>query len=1042
MKCKKCKENIENNLKFCPRCGTKVKHTGRRIVALILILAILTGVTGFAGWKMGWLPFGKKNTNPAVEDLALLTGSFTDRKITNQESALAAIGDAADLLGIENVNAEFTDCKVDTVSGNTYYRFYQEYQGIPVYGRSVVIAADGNGDSLSLSGNYLNIYNIEIMPQLDKDAALKIIEQNYGMDMDIGDAELVIYSLESRSPILAWKVYVNSDVETGYCFLSAIDGNIVSYNSLVFSASEIGSGADIDNKNQKFNTKRVGTLYTMVDEDRNINVYCANNTTLIKKFALNDGVYSLSLKIQPENQSETELVPVSTVALNNNWNDAKAVTAMARVGKVYDFYYNTFKRLGFNDKNGLMHVVYNNYNDGDVTNAYSSGGETKQITLLSFGIDNSMANDVIAHEYTHSVEQSISTMIYSGESGAIMEAYSDIFGELFEDWQYNHEFNGTCDWIHNRYGAYKRSLSEPMSVEAKVCYYEYNGEVCPIKEKTGKHCENSSLTVNTGLLAACQVMLPAYPKYYQGDSWVDTADKENDNGGVHTNSTVISHAAYLMYTGIGGGNPNFEALTTEDLAHLFYKTLFTLPSDCTFSQFRTLVQNTAEMMYKQGRPGFNYKKVRCVSNAFFQVGIDPDVTPVSKKELSLDVYDINGQPYNNYTLYVRNYSGAEKKYAGKVVAAEGISFPRTGGYELTIEDNANTDNRTTFKVQAIDTIGATKLPVFTRCGSGNTTPFETYIEAANRTTATGSWTEDIHMTAKMVLKKGNSTTKTKATMEASVDIEGWNGTDTSSLYMSGSASMSVLNQEIAYTMTWQNGMAHYEYTKPTVTSADLEIDPSYFNFNSLTDDMIISSAMTGNHIIFSVKGDALTKVGNSAVSNLLSGVENLSYDDATVNVALNAQSGKIDMLTMTFRASMNYQGYDIEADYENHYVFSENDIQSEGDSIALLDGCWENMIQCYEDRPVNEYDAEPMAEVIPENLSYSGNEHGAALTDEQMQASDSFIGFDFVEAWTMDGNPDYPYPELVGNIHGDMPMVTLDPEMPTAMAALTIPMRF
>ncbi len=59
-----------------------------------------------------------------------------------------------------------------------------------------------------------------------------------------------------------------------------------------------------------------------------------------------------------------------------------------------------------------------------------------------------------------------------------------------------------------------------------------------------------------------------------------------------------------------------------------------------------------------------------------------------------------------------------------------------------------------------------------------------------------------------------------------------------------------------------------------------------------------------------------------------------------------------------------------------------------------------------------------------------------------MQASDSFIGFDFVEAWTMDGNPDYPYPELIGNIHGDMPMVTPDPEMPTAMAALTIPMRF
>lgn len=888
MKCRKCKATLKKKTKFCPVCGAKVKRVGRRVIAAILVLVIIAGGAGVAGWKLGLLPF--QNADISSEGFTLLTGSFTDRKITDQESALASIGDVADILEIEDVNAEFSECKVDTVSGNTYYRFYQKYKGIPVYGRSVIVAADGDGDSLSLSGNYLSIDNIEIIPQLDEDTALKSIEQNYGMDMDIGNAELVIYSLESRSPILAWKVYVNSDEETGCCFLSAIDGSIVSYNSLVFPASGIGSGVDIDNKKQSFSTKKEGTLYTMVDEDRNINVYNANYTTLIKDFTSNDGAYSLSLKIQSENQPETELFPVSNAALNNNWDDAKAVTAMARVGKVYDFYYDTFARLRFNDKNGLMHVVYNDYMDGDVINAYSSGGDTKQITLLSFGIENSMANDVIAHEYTHSVEQAISTMIYSGESGAIMEAYSDIFGELFEDWQDDYEFNGTCDWIHNRYGAYKRSLSKPMETK--------------------------------------------YPDYYQGDNWVDTADEENDHGGVHTNSTVISHAAYYMHNGISGNNPYFEALTTEDIAQLFYRTLYTLPSDCTFSQLRSLIQNTAEIMYQQGFPGFSYEKVRWVSNAFFQVGIEPAVTPVSKEELSLDVYDIHGQPYNNYTLYVRYYSGAEKKYAGETVAAEGISFPLTGRYELTIEDNANTDNRTTITVQAVDTIKYTKLPVYTQCGlskidgpiiappSGNTTPLDAYMEAANRTTATGSWTEDMDMTASMILEDGSSSVKTKATMEASVDVEGWNGTDTSSLYMSGSASMSVLNQEIAYTMTWKNGIAHYVYTKPTVTTDDLEIDPSYFNFNSLTDDMIVSSAINGNQISFIVRGDDLTQAGIAVVNDLLPGVGNLSYDDATVNVIVNEQSGKIDTLTMIFHASMTYQGYDAEADYVMVYCFS------------------------------------------------------------------------------------------------------------------------
>ena len=212
--------------------------------------------------------------------------------------------------------------------------------------------------------------------------------------------------------------------------------------------------------------------------------------------------------------------------------------------------------------------------------------------------------------------------------------------------------------------------------------------------------------------------------------------------------------------------------------------------------------------------------------------------------------------------------------------------------------------------------------------------FSTYLEAAGKTTATGSWTEEMNMTASMILKNGSSSTKTKATMEASVDIEGWNGTDTSALYMSGSASMSVLNQTIAYTMTWQNGTAHYEYTEPTGTSADLKIDPSYFNFNSLTDDMIISSAMNGNQITFSIQGDALTKAGISAVNSLLSGVENLSYEDATVNVTVNEQSGKIDTLTMTFRASMTYQGYDAEADYEIQYEFSEHEGAEKSEDVT------------------------------------------------------------------------------------------------------------
>ena len=41
------------------------------------------------------------------------------------------------------------------------------------------------------------------------------------------------------------------------------------------------------------------------------------------------------------------------------------------------------------------------------------------------------------------------------------------------------------------------------------------------------------------------------------------------------------------------------------------------------------------------------------------------------------------------------------------------------------------------------------------------------------------------------------------------------------------------------------------------------------------------------------------------------------------------------------------------------------------------------------------------------------NEEGTSLTGEQMQNAASFVGFDFNAVWTMDGDADYLYPELI-----------------------------
>lgn len=706
MKCIKCNTEIEKGAKVCPNCGAKVALNAKRVVATVLVLAVIISSVAFAGWKVGW--FSSLNTDSDIsnEGFILLGNSFTDRQITDKKSALAAIGDVADLLGIEDVNTEFTDCKVDTLSGNTYYRFYQEYDGIPVYGRSIVIAVDENGASLSLSGNYLDVSGIGTSPAIDESAAIDYAKQYYEEGTQISNKGLVIYSLNEISKELAWQIEAdNIDIQET-CFISAKTGEVLKTiskryfenvednardihvydaqnSTLKYECVIVDSNGKVYSSTEKGWVDERGNAVKMVGENFNWNIYDGNETIIGT-----DGEYALKLTTL---SILTELKPADSTS-------GKAMDALLKATVAYDFYEKELMRYSFDGTYGAIDIVINDFMNtgggnlyliGDTENAYSGGWKEVPITVLSFGIDNSLSIDTVGHEYTHSVERSISNMEYQGESGALMEAYSDIFGEIIEDWSNGGVLDGSCDWVHNPSGSFPRNIITPEA--------------------------NSKMDGTS------------YPTNYKGKNWVSTEDisQANDYGGVHTNNTVISHAAYLMYNGISGNNPNFKALTTEDIAQLFYRTLYTLPSDCTFSQFRALVQNTAETMYQQGYPGFSYDKVRCVSNAFFQVGIDSATTPVSKEDLVLDVYDATGQLYNNYTLYVRHSSGAEKKYTEKDVQ-EGIGFPAAGRYELYIEDNANTLNHTSIYVNVIAQGGVTRFPVYTECGlSAIDTPIST-----------------------------------------------------------------------------------------------------------------------------------------------------------------------------------------------------------------------------------------------------------------------------------------------------------------------------
>ena len=103
-------------------------------------------------------------------------------------------------------------------------------------------------------------------------------------------------------------------------------------------------------------------------------------------------------------------------------------------GDAYEAYQNFFGRDSWNNAGGVLasSVHYsqnycNAYWDGSQM-VYGDGDSSQGCAPLARSVD------VTAHELTHGVTQSESNLNYSGESGGMNEAMSDIFGAFVEAW--------------------------------------------------------------------------------------------------------------------------------------------------------------------------------------------------------------------------------------------------------------------------------------------------------------------------------------------------------------------------------------------------------------------------------------------------------------------------------------------------------------------------------------------------------------------------------------------------------------------------------
>ncbi|MEO6413594.1 MAG: protealysin inhibitor emfourin [Pedococcus sp.] len=188
-----------------------------------------------------------------------------------------------------------------------------------------------------------------------------------------------------------------------------------------------------------------------------------------------------------------------------------------------------------------------------------------------------IAVDVIGHELTHGVTEHTAGLEYQGQSGALNESLSDVFGSLVKQRTLG-QTAAEADWL----------------IGAGLFTDQVQGVALRSMKAPGTAYDDPTLGKD--------------PQPATMAGYVETTD---DNGGVHLNSGIPNHAFYLAASTLGGnawevaGQVWFDVLTGGRLA-----------ATADFATFARLTVAAAESRYAAGSP-----QASAIEAAWEQVGV-------------------------------------------------------------------------------------------------------------------------------------------------------------------------------------------------------------------------------------------------------------------------------------------------------------------------------------------------------------------------------------------------------------------------------------
>jgi len=461
-----------------------------------------------------------------------------------------------------------TDTILDR-SGATHVRLARTYRGLPVLGGDLVVHRASDGSWAGVSRTLTAPLRMSTAPRLSKaDASARATKRSKATRgishfKATGTPRLVVDTIGHR-PRLAWAVTTGGRRSDGTpsrmtSYVDARTGAVLRREEGIETVD--GSGQSLYSGTVPLKLTQSGSTYSLKDPTRG-NTYTTD---------LNNKTDSIFCQLFGAGcQTGTTFTSTTTTFGNGTTSNRASAGVDAQYGtnETWDYYNQVHGRNGIFG-NGAGSYNRTHYGSNYV-NAFWDG------TKMTYG-DGDGVNygplvslDVAGHEMSHGVTENTAKLTYSGESGGLNEATSDIFGTMVEFFAANS--NDPADYL----------IGEEFDLKNHVGFRRMDN---PIADGSSPNCWTSN----------------------------------TKNLDVHYSSGVGNHFFYLLAEGSGAkliGNVQHNSPTCNgstivgigrDAAQKIWFRALTvyMTSGTTYSQARTATLNAAKDLYGAGSTNYN-----------------------------------------------------------------------------------------------------------------------------------------------------------------------------------------------------------------------------------------------------------------------------------------------------------------------------------------------------------------------------------------------------------------------------------------------------